>query len=452
MKMSVFNRDDFRCKKVVFICLLFIILFILSVNIGFAVDGQIDILPTSTSGYTINQEGTYVLVSNKAITTAGVDGIYINSNNVTLDMNGHSLYSSGNGNEIGIRCATGFGDNVHIKNGRIFNFKTGISLNDSCTLENVTVMNNRGDGIKSGAGCSIISCKAIENQGHGINAGQGNTIEKCMATANNKDGNKAGIYADQNSTIINCVSKANNAPKITGADSYGIQTGDKCQIVSNHVTGNSTDPTFNDGGSVYGIYTGNQCVIKGNKCTDNSGANQNSTVIGIFTGDDCSITENLCSNNTTNGTHSSGYGIFCKKRCVVANNICNGNGAPGNVNGYMGVGIYADGEQCNVFGNTCNGNTGVQMSSVGIHTEGSGCRVVENDCSNHSGATTFNLGIWVESTADSVVIRNNTSNNTTDGLSVVGNGNYIAENTASDGISITGTNTIGTGDRSNITY
>jgi parallel beta-helix repeat protein len=447
MKRILYLKSNYRNLsriKSVFLSVICIV----SLQAAFAVDGQIDILPSPTSGYTISNPGSYILVADVKITASDIDGIFINAPDVTIDLNGHRIVGPGSGTGVGIRCEQNLAFRTWIFNGKVSNFSTGVVLADNSTIEDVVFYYNKADGIKSYKNCHILRCKAIDNNNYGIYAGESNYVGECIATGNNKSGDKAGIYALQNSIVKDCISNYNMTPSGLSAKSYGIQTSYRCKILNNNVHGNSTSSTSGSWG-VYGIATGSYCIITANNCTENSCSGANSVAIGIFTDSDCTITGNVCNSNAAIGTQGYGYGIFCKERCLVENNHCYGNTAVNN--GNSGIGIFADGVESRVFNNTCSRNLGNQMASIGIKVKGNGCRVEGNYCTGHSGVTNNSDGIFVDQSTDCIVIRNHTSNNASKGLTVGNTGNYVAENMASDGISI-GTNTAGTGDRSNITY
>src|SRR5208283_2723366 len=89
-------------------------------------DGQINI---AYSPYTISIPGSYIVVKN--LTTAiNLNAITINTSDVTIDLNGHTLYgpgtTAGSGGD-GIHSDTG--DNITVTNGAIRNFNgNGINL------------------------------------------------------------------------------------------------------------------------------------------------------------------------------------------------------------------------------------------------------------------------------------------------------------------------------------
>lgn len=432
------------------ICLFtFILVSAVTVQTGFAVDGQIDILPSSTSGYTINQPGSYVLVADVTISAQGTDGIVINANNVTLDLNGHILRGPNAGAGVGINHTGSKGYQCRIFNGKVAYFNTGIKLNADSTVENMTVSSNLADGIETASSCKIYNCILTFNGDNGISTGSGCIIDGCNASANNLNGNKAGFKINANSFIKNCISQYNSPSIGNDQAAYGINAGTNCKIINNHVTKLQTSASANPG-FVYGIAAGAHSEIRGNSVIDNTCASDNSLCCGIKAASDSTIRGNICNKNKVSGSSSYATGIYCTDRCLVENNQCNENICTVGSNGNNGKGIEVIGAESIIIGNSCSGNRGINLSSIGIHIRGDGARVENNFCSSHTGASGANYGILVDNT-DCVVIGNRTTNNSTKGIAFTGTGNYVAENTLSDGIDA-GTNTVGTGDRSNITF
>ncbi len=90
--------------------------------IAWAVDGQIDI---ATLPFTISEPGSYVVVADLRMGTPDVSGIVIlGTNDVTLDLNGHTL--AGAGQDAGTYGSgifvSGYAENIVIRNGTIREF------------------------------------------------------------------------------------------------------------------------------------------------------------------------------------------------------------------------------------------------------------------------------------------------------------------------------------------
>ena len=94
---------------------------VLVTTVTLAGDGQIDI---ATLPYTISQPGSYVVVKDLTLSTTGADGITITANNVTLDLNGHTLTGPGKyagSYDRGI-TVPGYLTNVEVRNGTVRNW------------------------------------------------------------------------------------------------------------------------------------------------------------------------------------------------------------------------------------------------------------------------------------------------------------------------------------------
>jgi len=91
-----------------------------------AVDGVVLINQATVMGvggfpYTITHPGSYRLSSNLTV-PAGPDGIDINTDNVTLDLNGFTITGGGSGGN-GVKT---FNNNITVKNGSVTNFTNDV--------------------------------------------------------------------------------------------------------------------------------------------------------------------------------------------------------------------------------------------------------------------------------------------------------------------------------------
>ena len=134
---------------------------------AYGADGQIKIAQTAGTTFpiTINESGSYVLTSNLTVTTANVKAININADNVTLDLNGHTIHGFyGGATETGIYAYNRY--NIAIKNGIVRGFCYGIYLFN--------------DDDHQGAGHRIEGIQASNNGGYGIYAPR-STVTNCTA-------------------------------------------------------------------------------------------------------------------------------------------------------------------------------------------------------------------------------------------------------------------------------
>jgi|GEM_PF-3112618 len=448
-------------------------LFLFLTSLVFAGDGQIDIRPTGAATFTISTPGSYILTDNVTM-TADVHCIQISVDDVTLDLNGHTI--TGNGSAYTGIYGSG-ADRVHIFNGTVRNFgKYGIHLGDDCRVRDIFVRMNSQTGILVGDGCHILRVTAISNAYHGINTGQECLVEDCVARLNASAGGKAGIYVSHRSTIKNCIAAENsNTTNNTDVNNYGIYGGTGSTIINNTCYKNENSTTFN-GGKACGIYAGSGCTVINNTCHNNNATNEGTEAVGILSGSvstvmgntcydnnangsggiskgihcsgSCTIKNNTCSENSVTGENSTSYGILAYQRCTIQGNTCSNNSATGTTTA-TGVGIEAH-ENCYIFENNCHYNCGT-LSSYGIYLKHGYCRVERNRCSHHSQGTN-RAGILLSDLSADCIVTGNTTTNNINGIDLGGKDAYCAENIHTDALINVSSATLGTGDRSNISF
>ncbi|MCG8457412.1 MAG: hypothetical protein MI919_14145, partial [Holophagales bacterium] len=150
----------------------------------------------------ITEPGHYYLIGNLSNQVNNGDGITIDSDNVTIDMNGYTLYGelfSGVNSDDGI-VVLGSQTNIKIYNGAVVGwggdginalnadfsiFKDlHVSLNEgdglvtdfNCLMERVTAFSNGLDGIEGDDGSVIIDCTAGQNDDNGIQLSEGSLV------------------------------------------------------------------------------------------------------------------------------------------------------------------------------------------------------------------------------------------------------------------------------------
>ena len=306
---------------------------------------QVPINAINTPGDTgslfiISQPGAYYFTGNiRGI--SGQNGIVVQADDVTLDLNGFSLVGlpgSLDGiavpsSQINLEIKNGVirdwgGDGVDVwfgRNSRAFGLRisnnggTGLRFGTSvgiyppntttgCIVQDCVSESNGGDGIfvgggstvsgcvgssntgigiRAAAGSTVLHCTASSNSNAGFSIGAGSTISYCSATNNNAPGSTPGIITAQNCTISYCSSTNNR---------YGIIGSSGCVIISNSCLYNQ------DGGNGYGIGASGLSRIEGNSVAGND--------IGIesLDGGRNLIIRNSAANNSPN--YSIGTGNF----------------------------------------------------------------------------------------------------------------------------------------------
>lgn len=165
---------------------------------------------------------------------SGTAGISIQSDNVTLDLGGHTL--TGTRVNPGVQFR-GYSQ-VTVKNGTLKNWTLGIDGRSStnCTLENVKIignndgadlgpaaqvskccfLDNAGKGLQCEATARISDCETIGNGGIGITASFGALINRCVARDNGADGFKVAVSSE----IAGCAAMENASNGISASYSY----------------------------------------------------------------------------------------------------------------------------------------------------------------------------------------------------------------------------------------
>jgi hypothetical protein len=105
-------------------------------------------IPGSTggSGYFIGQPGSYYLTGDIIVTNDNADGIDIDANNVTLDLNGYSVVSTRNlpQNTSGISANFVGLTNFTVRNGRVIGWVYGVlSRANYSDIEHLTITDSR---------------------------------------------------------------------------------------------------------------------------------------------------------------------------------------------------------------------------------------------------------------------------------------------------------------------
>jgi len=270
---------------------------IFAIGLAWAGEGQIDI---ATLPYTINISGSYIITRDIALPTPDTNGITINTDNITLDLNGHALIGQGQ-----LTSSTGSGIFV---NGTHYNI----------TIRNGTLRNWRENGVRASESrnCQIEALRCYSNGDNGILAGYNSRISKNTCQSNST----SGIYASTGNTVIENICSENAGDGIIA--SYGsIVSGNTC--ISN--TGS-------------GIYSQEGVTVSGNNCYSN-------TIAGIWVVSNSAVSGNTC-------TYNNGDGIQVSSNCRVTDNTSSNNG----VGVTVGAGIHSVAQNNQIHNNTCVAN------------------------------------------------------------------------------------------------
>lgn len=218
----------------------------------YAVDGlvlinQSTVVALGGSPYRITQPGSYKLSGNLVVTAAGTDAIQINSDHVTLDLNGFTI----SGIFAGANCYLCTGVNssssgITVKNGIITGFYTGLKLTGTGNLVlDIQAHGNHGDYGLDVSNGTVTRCSASSNS-RGIKVTE--SVLTDSFAANNVF---AGIIAE-GSTVIRNVATGNL---------YGIQAKESSLVGSNSIHHNSMDNLWLSSGSI--SQNNNACDVIG---------------------------------------------------------------------------------------------------------------------------------------------------------------------------------------------
>jgi hypothetical protein len=337
-------------------------------------------IPITAIPVTIEESGSYYLQRNLALSGDG-DGIVIDTDNVTIDLNGFSLTGDPSATQgSGIFHGTTFNiRGITIRNGAISDWPgSGIALWDSwdilledlhvsrcgdsgihtsggATLRGCTASQSSGDGVYVGQNSTLADCVAMENAGMGIHASGMSQITRCSAEANGDD----GIHIGSRSVITNC--------SVRSSDDDGISAGSSSVVSHCTVSTSGLDP--NNPGEGHGIraFIGclvSQCVVDGNRGH------------GIFALGTCVVRDCIV---------RFGYqdGIVFEDRCRIMDNhveehtqgaaiITSGSGSriEGNSisNGDQGIEVLGAGNL--IVGNSANDITNTEFNAIAGNTVG----------------------------------------------------------------------------------
>ena len=171
-------------------------------------ESRVDVLTLSSNAtalHVITQPGSYYLSSN-LVGVAGQNGIAISASDVTLDLNGFTLFGATNQTAILITIAAL--RDISVRAGRISGWGYGvISIGSplnvvTSDLQITLVGGGFGYGISAGAGLRASRC-LIQNQnpagGFGINCGNNSVIESCQLLRTG-----GGVLCGTNSVVRGC--------------------------------------------------------------------------------------------------------------------------------------------------------------------------------------------------------------------------------------------------------
>jgi len=199
-----------------------------------------------TLPYTIVQSGSYVLTSN--LTGApGQSGIVINADDVTLDLNGFSLFGA-SGTVHGIIAAAPGGRNISVVNGTVRGW------------------GQRGVDLRNATASQVSRVRAVGNGTLGVAVGSSSAASEC-----NSDGNQTGFVSSGSAEFRDCSAASNIGD--------GFSVDDGSLVIDSRATGNGgrgisanrsrvADCVARSNGG-HGIEAAAGCVIEGSTAESN---------------------------------------------------------------------------------------------------------------------------------------------------------------------------------------
>jgi len=226
-------------------------------------EGQIDI---ASAPYTISSPGSYIVVADLTVSSLDVTAITIAANDVTLDLNGHTIKGPGRyvgGTSYGILVDDSPRYNISVSNGIIREWPSGglkadsvsngvfskllclsiggpgLSLGNYCLVTENNVSYCSGDGIIIMA-CSILKNNISTSNSAGITVTAGlSTIQYNTCSWNMNAG--IGVSAAKNVVLNNnCIGNAYGL-QITHATNYSSQNYLNGNTSGNESLGGSTE-------------------------------------------------------------------------------------------------------------------------------------------------------------------------------------------------------------------
>lgn len=334
---------------------------------------------TSNANYhfVINQPGSYYLSANLAVTKT--NGIQINAEGVTLDLNGFQISrvsgSGGDGIQISVDA-----HRFRLRNGSVKGFAIGINTLNSTQgaraskFRDLDVSGCTSIAILAGPAALLESCYVHDNTGtHGFSCNSGSTLTNCTASANTVT---YAIAAGVGATLTNCSASNNTCSLGIYADAGSVLT--NCNAL-----GNIGTDVFSSG-----ISTGTGCTITASTAYSNWSYSANlsaKTGMGFDIGASSTIQGCTAANNRGNGIRLIGFSL-------ARGNSCISNGSSGD-----GAGIHAISSANRIEGNSVIGN------DRGIDVDGAGNVIVSNtakqNTTNYDIAANNVFGAIVDRTA-----------------------------------------------------
>ncbi len=327
-------------------------------------------MPIESVPTVIDESGHYYLTGDLFMPHAGMRGIMVEADDVTIDLNGFSLVGPGANSLDGIRQPDQY-RNLTIKNGVVRNWQGSsaggiIARGTGTKVINVHVTNN-AFGMQLMAGGLVSDSFAMDNTTVGIDVVRNVVVRNSRAYRNG-----LGIHAVEGNTISHSVAYANQQT--------GIYLGD----------GNSLSHSTSFSNGVHGVF-----AVYGNSVVASTAMNNASNGIHLISGN--TVTQSSSWQNGANGM-----------RVGSGNNVY-GNAIQLNAGHGMLINMYN-----RIADNQVDRNGNEMPKMAGLYVEGLRNRIEGNNVSRHD------IGFFVTG-AGNYIVRNSASGNSSNWSVVVGN-------------------------------
>jgi hypothetical protein len=268
---------------------------------------------------TIEVPGSYVMTSNLTVSDPNMDGLFIATAPVTIDLNGFEIQRPVNCIGLGstLTCDAGTGRGIRssfvrttVVNGSVIKFGSdGIQLGGRSRIERVVVERNGGNGIDVGDDSIVIGCRAYRNGGSGIDSNLASIVEGSTSASNHYEGFSMGSGA----AISGSTARDNGATGIivrngsTVSDNSAYRNENRGILVFDKSTISGNTAYLNGGIGIQGLLGS---TVQGNTVGSNGD-------VGISLESTSTYRENTITGNST-GAVSGGVNL--------GDNYCEGTG------------------------------------------------------------------------------------------------------------------------------
>ncbi|HMP97400.1 MAG TPA: hypothetical protein PKA51_10810 [Kiritimatiellia bacterium] len=356
---------------------------------------QVQISQSSLNpGFTINAPGSYILTEN-LYATSGVAVITVMTNDVLIDLNGHTISAATNVAH-GIRQIDGVA-RITVKNGSLIGFRvvSNAALHlpgNGSMVQSVRLLGCR-ESVRAGMDSlihdtTIMGIGVLGGGGFGVRAGDHGRIVRVEVKSVQVSGAFTGVEAGERSvlrqvSVLNCSG---------GSPFTAIRAGQNSVITESRAGGNA------GGTFVTGITAGSNSVIRASAADRNSGT---FLAVGISLVGPGVVAD-------SRALHQAGGGISAGPGAVVVDNLAHSNAL---------VGITLDGSSI-AFRNV------MSMNGFGAGGIGGIAAVQPGNVMDNNVAIGNARGIQLTS-GNNLVIGNRTSANSVTNIAIIGAPNHV---------------------------